>query len=354
MTTKPKVSVIVPIYKAEKYLPECLDSLLCQTLRELEILLVDDGSPDACPEICEEYARRDERIRVIHKENGGLLRARITGVAAATADYIGFLDDDDRAAPEMFETLHRAAVAHEAQMVCSSYWRWQEDGYKEKVRWDFPAGFFAGERLKAEFYPHWFENRKEGALGLIKSMWSKLFDRRLLASVYADMPQEVTLFEDMIVTFAVAARAERMVTLPDTALCDYRVVQGSMQHSYWRNYYQNMTDVIDSLQRMPCRPEAAPFRAAGVAQARAYALYDILYNECKPERTSTGKERRAIIHALMSQADWQEAARLDVLPKDSQTSRLFQRLLLARQPGPLRAALEMATLKNRLLARIKA
>ena len=86
MTNAPKVSVVVPVYKVERYLRQCVDSLLCQTLCDIQIILVDDGSPDTCPAICDEYAARDGRVKVVHQANGGLLRARIAGAKAAEAD----------------------------------------------------------------------------------------------------------------------------------------------------------------------------------------------------------------------------------------------------------------------------
>ncbi|MBQ7001959.1 MAG: glycosyltransferase [Oscillospiraceae bacterium] len=106
MDTKPKISVIVPIYKVEAYLPKCLDSLVGQTYRNLEIILVEDGSPDNCGAICDAYAAKDARIRVIHKKNGGVSSARNAGLAAVTGDLIGFVDGDDFIAPDMYERLY--------------------------------------------------------------------------------------------------------------------------------------------------------------------------------------------------------------------------------------------------------
>lgn len=89
------ISVIVPVYKVEKYLRQCLDSLAAQTLDDIEIIIVDDGSPDGCPDICDEYVAKDARMKVVHKKNGGLLSARKAGLAASCGDYIGFVDGDD-------------------------------------------------------------------------------------------------------------------------------------------------------------------------------------------------------------------------------------------------------------------
>ena len=111
-----KVSIIVPVYNVEQYLERCVCSLTGQTLREIEIILVDDGSPDQCPRLCDEFAACDQRIKVIHKKNEGLGFARNAGIAAATGEYIGFVDSDDYVAPQMYEKLYNAAKMHGAQL----------------------------------------------------------------------------------------------------------------------------------------------------------------------------------------------------------------------------------------------
>lgn len=103
--TKPLISVIVPVYKVEEYLPACIDSILAQTYQNLEIILVDDGSPDNCPAICDEYAKKDSRICVIHKENGGLSDARNAGLNRCRGEYISFIDSDDTISKNWIENL---------------------------------------------------------------------------------------------------------------------------------------------------------------------------------------------------------------------------------------------------------
>ena len=100
------ISIIVPVYKVEEYLRRCIDSILSQTYKDFELILVDDGSPDNCGAICDEYAQKDSRITVIHKENGGLSSARNAGLEIAKGDYIGFVDSDDEIAPRCYEALH--------------------------------------------------------------------------------------------------------------------------------------------------------------------------------------------------------------------------------------------------------
>ena len=103
------ISVIVPIYRVEKYLPACIDSILYQTFTDFELILVDDGSPDRCPEICDEVARRDARVRVIHQANAGLSAARNAGIEIAHGEWLGFVDSDDYIAPQFYEKLYQTA-----------------------------------------------------------------------------------------------------------------------------------------------------------------------------------------------------------------------------------------------------
>lgn len=121
------VSVIIPVYKVEKYLRQCVDSVLAQTYHNLDILLIDDGSPDSCGTICEDYAKRDSRIRVIHQENGGLSKARNTGLSNARGEYITFIDSDDFIDPRYVETLLKMATEHDASISCIDYKYYRDD-----------------------------------------------------------------------------------------------------------------------------------------------------------------------------------------------------------------------------------
>lgn len=348
MSLQPKVSVVVPIYNVEQYLPQCVDSLLSQTLQEMEIVLVDDGSPDGCPDLCDRYAAQDSRVKVVHKPNGGLISARIAGVNAATASYVGFVDADDFAAPHMFETLYRAASENKADLVCCSFYSYWNSGRTEPFVWTFPAGVFKGERLEKEFYPIWFENRKAHWRGMINSVWSKLYNRSMLADIYQTMATNVTLGEDLMATYAVIARAECIVTLPEERLLYYRQVDGSMQHNYWKDFYNNEVTLLNHLRTMKRRPQADAAIKEGLARHEAYCIYDILYNETKPNRRTTKAERKEIVRAFLEEEPWQTALHRDVIRTDNQTSLLFQRLLKARKPRLVQLVIWLATQKNRL------
>ena len=113
-----KLSIIVPVYKVEQYLNRCVDSILNQTYRNIEIVLVDDGSPDRSGEICDRYAKSDERVKVVHKKNGGVSSARNIGFSSSTGEYIGYVDSDDYIAPTMYEDMIDVLEKNDLDIVC--------------------------------------------------------------------------------------------------------------------------------------------------------------------------------------------------------------------------------------------
>ena len=124
----PEISIVVPVYRVEKYLNSCIDSLLAQTFADFEVILVDDGSPDACPALCDAAAAKDGRIRVIHQANKGLSGARNAGLDAAKGAWIGFVDSDDYIAPEMYEVLYQAVQSTGADLALCDYAEVDETG----------------------------------------------------------------------------------------------------------------------------------------------------------------------------------------------------------------------------------
>ena len=125
---KPLLSIIVPVYDVERYLPKCMDSILAQTFTDFELILVEDGSPDNCPALCDAAAEKDARIRVIHQKNGGLSAARNAGLDAARGEWIGFVDSDDYIAPEMYEALYKAVQSTGADLALCDYAEVDETG----------------------------------------------------------------------------------------------------------------------------------------------------------------------------------------------------------------------------------
>ena len=131
---RPKVSIIVPVYKVEKYIDRCLTSLVNQTLRDIEIILVDDESPDSCPRICDNYAKHDNRIRVIHKKNEGAGYARNSGLAEANGEYVAFVDSDDYVSTSMYETMYNIACKRDLDVLFSGFRKEVRKKYYQEIR----------------------------------------------------------------------------------------------------------------------------------------------------------------------------------------------------------------------------
>jgi len=147
------ISVIVPVYKAEKYLKKCVDSILNQSFTDLELILVDDGSPDGCPALCDAYAAMDARVKVIHKENGGVSTARNAGLDAAAGEYITFVDSDDYIEPDMYEKMMAKALEFDCDVVmCDCIKESPDTGtvFTHPIR----PGFYDASQLQREYYPH--------------------------------------------------------------------------------------------------------------------------------------------------------------------------------------------------------
>ncbi len=196
----PKISVIVPVYKAEKYVHKCVDSILAQTFTDFELLLVDDGSPDRSGEICDEYAAKDSRIKVFHKENGGVSSARNLGINKAIANWITFIDADDFIAPSFLENLyHPIEKDNKIDFVhagCLNYYNGTisvNQSYTEKIDND----------------PTFLANNLRGL------PFSKLFNKNTLYTHLIKFDERVEIAEDMIFTFDYIQYINQYAFLPE-------------------------------------------------------------------------------------------------------------------------------------------
>lgn len=176
-----KISVIVPVYLVEAYLPRCLDSILSQSYSNLEVILIDDGSPDRSGEICDEYARRDKRIRVIHQANQGVSAARNAGLAAATGDWIGFVDGDDWIDSDMYEYLHGLVSKYHSSFAQCGFFLEYPSGCKKVYTPDSVLRLKCGEYSYLQSLCKYFSC----------SCWCKLFRRRKILQLQFDLAYSV-------------------------------------------------------------------------------------------------------------------------------------------------------------------
>lgn len=150
---KPKVSVIIPIYNVEKYLARCMDSLLNQTLEDIEIIMVDDGSTDNSPMMCDEYEKKDKRVKVVHKKNNGLGMARNSGLEIANGQYVAFIDSDDFIDRNAFKEMYEVAKLYEADMCMAGYYQFNtKDGTSNKIELFKETKVFNADEVKSISY----------------------------------------------------------------------------------------------------------------------------------------------------------------------------------------------------------
>lgn len=192
----PKISIIVPVYKVEPYIRKCIDSILAQTFKDFELILVDDGSPDICGEICDEYAKIDKRVKVIHKENGGQATARNAGLDIAAGDYIGFVDSDDWIESDMYELLYELCVKNNCEIAnCTS------------------TIYFKNRTVKNGTHFFTIHNRNQAMEAMLEGklydevVWTKLIKRSLLEDIRFPVG---TVYEDTAFTYKVLHKSNKV------------------------------------------------------------------------------------------------------------------------------------------------
>ena len=221
------ISIIVPVFKVEPYLRQCVDSILAQTYRDIEVLLIDDGSPDRCGEICDDYGRKDPRVRVFHTENRGVSAARNLGLSEARGDYIGFVDSDDWIEPEMFKTMLRGMENANADMAACASWREYPDSRQEQRSKE--AVYTGKDSLKALI---------EGNIS--SYVWDKLYHRDLLQDISFPVGK---LYEDISTIHQIVGKSNKTVVVQD-AFYHYRQRPESIMSK--KNSARNLIDQADA------------------------------------------------------------------------------------------------------------
>ena len=275
----PLISIIVPIYNIAEYASECIQSLINQTYKNIEIILVDDGSTDHSPAICDEFAEQDERIKVIHKRNGGLSDARNAGLDVATGEYIGFVDGDDWVDEDMYETLYHLIYEHQADIsICTHY---TELPNRTKVKYKSKkTKIFSSQKAIATL----IEDK------IIQNyIWEKLFKRELFTELRFPVGWS---FEDIALCYKIFHKARKIVLL-QTPKYHYRTRPGSITNStrnpLKENKYINdafeIAHTYDYLRNWEIGVAATLRRFFVYNYFNAYASVIITYRKYIPART---------------------------------------------------------------------
>lgn len=258
LMTTPKVSIVVPVYNTEKYLKECIDSLTNQTLSDIEIVIVDDGSKEECAKLCDELLQTDGRIKVVHKANGGLGFARNSGIEAACGEYVGFVDSDDYVDLSMYESLYKAAVENDADLVVSGISFVGGNTFSKSGEYE-EKNYFEKDTV--------FENDgiNKLLLGVVGALPSEPDDSRYGVSVCKNIFRRSLLCEENIRFFS-----EREIISEDTvfmvdyikrikkavgvqgAFYRYRRNDGSLSKSYKSDRFERVIIFLAELEKHLC------------------------------------------------------------------------------------------------------
>jgi glycosyltransferase involved in cell wall biosynthesis len=286
------ISVIVPVYKVEAYLEKCVNSIINQTYRNLEIILVDDGSPDNCPQMCDEIAKLDERIVVIHKQNGGLSSARNAGIDAAKGEYIGFVDSDDYIHPEMYERMYKALTAAEADLCICSY----EMIYENREKTSKDLGSIKNEVLT-----------RDGAFGKLfaKDDWyyvmapMKLYKKALFSNLRFELGR---LHEDTFLVHHLFGKCNCVVTISDK-LYMYLQRGSSIMHTMSSKNYLCLIDAHLDRYQYFIQLKYKDFAKKSLMSAYAYIVRFINSGTYKDNRNELKNKIRLVSGEMIRTAN---------------------------------------------------
>jgi len=211
-----KISIIIPVYNVEAYLKRCLDSVVNQTYRNLEILIINDGSTDNCREICDEYAANDDRIKVVHKENGGLSSALNIGLRNFTGDYLGFVDSDDWIEPNMYEELYAAASAEKAPISVVGYFKDTKSASVPMVNTGhIPNGVISTRDMLL------FPLKRDQYMSFCSYVWNKLYSSKIIKTSRLEFDEKIKYGMDVLFYYTLVLAGKCTGVYTDKPLYHY-------------------------------------------------------------------------------------------------------------------------------------
>lgn len=240
-------SVIVPIYNIEKYIRRCIDSVLSQSFSDYELILVDDGSPDRCGAICDEYAGKDTRIKVIHKENGGLVSARQAGIKVAKGEYIFHLDGDDAILPDALESAYNIIRETGADIVSFSYNLSIDNEIRDKVEDLVCEGLYNKTEIEEKIFPKLLSDKNMNHIFYF--LWGKAIKRELATKHQLSVNPAISLGEDLSCIVPCYLEAETVYMSKKTIYL-YTIRNDSISTDFKTHQISQIADVIKGLREL--------------------------------------------------------------------------------------------------------
>lgn len=243
------ISIIVPVYNTECYLNECVDSILKQTYSDFELLLIDDGSVDGSADICDHYLRSDDRVRVLHKTNGGSASARSKGIEMANGNYIFCVDSDDWIDIDLLFSWNKILLREKPDIIISSYVRYEDENSIKKCKDGFRNGVYEKETIKSEIIPYMFCRNKDYSGGIAPFFGNKLIRSDLLKKAIEKIDNTISFGDDLVCTFPSITRSNKIVI--DNNICGYyyRYNSNSITQSGDTGYLRKLRGLVETLER---------------------------------------------------------------------------------------------------------
>ena len=233
MEKEPLLSVIVPVYNTGRYLERCMDSLIKQSYKNLEIILIDDGSTDDSPSVCDMYAKKMNRVRVLHKENAGLGFARNSGLDMANGEYVAFLDSDDYVAEDMYSVLMTECIHSKTDAAFCDYSIVKNEGTHVEIHSNLGAGMYTGKQILMAMLGAAPESEKDFDMDM--SVWKAVYSRKHIESAGLRFPSErKVICEDLMFNLQFLQKAENISYIKNCLYC-YCENEGSLTHRYIPN-----------------------------------------------------------------------------------------------------------------------
>ena len=273
---KYKISVIVPVYNKEKYLEQCIDSILGQTYQELEVLLVDDESTDASGAICDRYGQKDRRVRVFHQKNGGPTAAVMTGLREAAGDYYTFIDSDDYVSKDMLQKMAECLSGRKGEIICCNH---VLEKQKEAVPVILPLtpGVYEGVRLEKEIKDRLL-GRENRIISMSRCM--KLCEKSVFEGNEKYYDTKIRMGDDFNLIYPALLAASRIVIMKDALFYHYRFVEDSIVHGYDPGMAESIRRWHSAVAKI-VRDRKVPDGAAKLDREYCYMLLYVIKNELR-------------------------------------------------------------------------
>ena len=298
------LSVIVPIYNVEEYLAQCIDSILNQTFTDFEIIVVNDGSTDSSPQICEEYAKKDSRVKVIHQKNAGVSVARNKGIENARGQYITFVDSDDWLELNMYEDMGKRMLLYEQPTVIMCDFTNIKKHRNERISSNIRNGFYTKTQIVNELFPTLLTTEEFGRIPII-SIWNCWFQHSLFTDHKIRFDGDLKFSEDYLFMAEVMTKAASFYYLKGCYFYNYRQYEESRSKKFQRDWWENLLYLNKKLKDLLLHNQEYDFSR----QIKLQLIHSALFTLSGIARTPTIGiwQKVAEVKAIFNQKELQAA-----------------------------------------------